>query len=49
MVGLRYGFYPRVTDIISVKRGKTISQTNHDIIYLSHSNPVLLQEKNEFI
>ena len=44
MVGLRYGFYPRVISYQS-KVDKTISQTNHEIIYLSHSNPYLIARK----
>ena len=46
MVHLKKGFYLQVTDVIShTLMDKAISQTNHDIIYLSHSSLNLLPEK----
>ena len=46
MVDLRYGFYPSTIDISYQSRvHKTISQNNHEIIYLSHSNPYLIARK----
>ena len=39
MIGLRYGFYPRVTHVIS--RMSEV-RANHEIIYLSHFKPFYL-------
>ena len=45
MVGLRYCFYPRVISYQS-QVIKPYLKINHEIIYLSHSNPYLIAKKN---